>query len=350
MPLIGPVYCTREDVRSALDFKETARNNPQIDRAVVAGSRSVEGLLHRKFLPWTGVRYFDWPGAQYSTSWRLWLNQTELVSLTSITSGGIALTPGDVFLEPVNDGPPYDRIEMDRSTSASLNSGDTPQRSIAITGVWGYDDVTTQVATVATTVNASVTTLEVSDSSAIGVGATLLVDSERVHVTESAFITTTTTLGGNLTASLAEVSVPVASGSAIHAGESILIDGERMQVASVVGNTLTVKRAVEGSVLATHTSGATVYAPRSLTVSRAALGTTAASHTAPAAVYLQVIPGLVRELAIAEAIGCYLGESSGYAGSAGSGESGTKNVAGGLAGIRNQAYMAYGRKARTRAV
>ena len=54
-------YCTREDVKRALDVKETVQSNGQIDRRIAASTDSIEGLCHRRFYPWTGTRYLDWP-------------------------------------------------------------------------------------------------------------------------------------------------------------------------------------------------------------------------------------------------------------------------------------------------
>lgn len=51
MAILTPVYCTRQDVKRALDVHETARSNGQVDRAVEAASRTIEGVLHRRFYP-----------------------------------------------------------------------------------------------------------------------------------------------------------------------------------------------------------------------------------------------------------------------------------------------------------
>lgn len=65
-------YCSREDVMRALDSKLTARNATQIDRAIEAAAQSIDALTHRRFYPWTGTRYFDWPNFQYARPWRPW--------------------------------------------------------------------------------------------------------------------------------------------------------------------------------------------------------------------------------------------------------------------------------------
>jgi hypothetical protein len=104
-------------------------------------------------------------------------------------------------------------------------------------------------------------------------------------------------------------------------GETITIDSERMRVLDIVSNNVLVRRAVDGSVLATHTSGVTVYAPRLLTVTRAHAGTTAATHLIAAVVYRNVPPALISELCVAEAQTLLGQESGGWQQTIGQGES-----------------------------
>jgi hypothetical protein len=126
------------------------------------------------------------------------------------------------------------------------------------------------------------------------------------------------------------------------------LDSERMLIVDIAGNNLTVKRAWDGTVLAAHT-GSSIYAPRTLTVTRGALGTTAAIHTTAAAITCHVVPGLVRELCIAEATNLLLQGASGYARTIGAGDYTKESSGTGLANLRDQVYAAYGRKSRIRA-
>jgi hypothetical protein len=137
---------------------------------------------------------------------------------------------------------------------------------------------------------------------------------------------------------------------AFAAGETILIDGERMRVDDIAGNTLVVTRAWDGSTIAAHSVGATIYAPRTLTVERGALGTTAATHSSSAAVYRWDAPGPVRQLCVAEAITSLLQGRSGYARTAGTGENEREATGRGLSELRERVYLSHGRKARHRGV
>jgi hypothetical protein len=345
-------YATREDVKSALDIKETARSNAQVDQAIEAASRSIEGVLHRRFYPQTATRTFDWPGGTYSRPWRLWLNQHELVSVTTLTAGGTTIAASDYFLRP-DDGPPFTHVEIDLDSSAAFQAGDTHQRAISIVGVFGHSADTEAAGALAEALDASETGVDVTDSALIGVGSIIKVDSERMLVTGKTMLDTGVNIDAadSLTASAADVAITMSTTtSAPVVDETILIDSERMLVVDVAGSVLTVKRAWDGSVLAAHSANADIYAPRTLTVTRGALGTTAATHSTSTAVTKHVVPGTVRELCIAEAINTLLQRSSGYARTTGSGENERETLGRGLRAIREQAYTAYGRKTRMRAV
>lgn len=341
-----PWYCTREDVKAATDSKTTARDDAQVDRAIAAASRAVEGLTRRKFYPWTGTRRFDWPGTQGSPSWRLWLDANELITVTAVTAGGETISTADVELYP-DDGPPYTRIEIDLSSSAAWSSGDTHQDAIAITGVYGYGADEAPAGVLAEGLDASETEVDVTNSAAVGVGSILRVGTERMIVTGKAMLTTGQT--GTLTAHNASTTLAVSDGSAFTADEVILLGGERMRVEDIAGNTLVVRRAWDGSVLAAHT-GASIYARRRLTVERGALGTTATEHLTAAAIVKHAPPGPIVELTVAEAINTIAQENSGYGRQIGSGDTAREAYARGLKDKRAEVFASYARRSRMRAV
>lgn len=336
-----PVYCTREDVKSAMDSRETARNNDAMDDAIVSATASVESLLHRRFYPESGTWYFDYPRPRISRSGHVWLDMDELISVTSVTSGGVVIPPADYFLEPVNEGPPYTRIRVDQDSSASLSAGRNYQRSLVIAGVRGACADTAPAGTLAEALDASETGVNVASAAGIGVGSILLVDSEYMIVGARATLTSGQTLGGNLAALASADAASVTDGSLFSIGEVITIGSERMLIVDVTGNVLTVKRAWDGTVLAAHTSGATVYASRTLTVTRGALGTVAATHSDGAAVRVHQVPGLVRSLTKAEARGIITDEQMGGQ---------TKAQVAQLDALRARVRSAHGRMMRMRSV
>ncbi|MGW3025866.1 hypothetical protein [Streptomyces sp. NPDC001221] len=348
----GVWYATREDVMGALDVKDTTRNKRYIDQALESASRSVDSLCHRRFYPVLGTRYFDWPARPSGyTPWVLRLDDSELISIDTLSSGGRTITPDEYDLEPNRTGPPFSRVEIKLSTSAALGGGPTYQRDVQISGVWGYRNTeTTLGATTAAVSSATATMISVDGptSAAVGVGSVLRVDSERLIVTERTQASTGQT--GSITASKSDVALTVPNGAAYAIDEVLLLDSERMRIDDIAGNTLTVERAYDGTVLAAH-AGATIYAPRTLTVTRGALGTTADTHANGATVYRWTPPGLVRQLAKAEAITQLTQERAGWFMKASTtGNSAGRVSADALQMLRAQTFTEHGRKARHRGV
>jgi hypothetical protein len=313
-----PCYASREVVMSAMDIALTARSSDQVDRAIVTASDNIDAHLHRKFYPEDKTCFFDWPDYQRGRPWRIRFDANELADVTVnvpvVTSGGTVIPAASIFWEPRNYGPPFTYMELNRGTSAAFSAGSTPQRAVSVAGTFGYrlkfEAAGTLAAAVSTT---SATTVAVSDSHAIGTGDLILADAERMLVTGKTMITTAQAQqgAGCSTASTSDVSLGVTDGTKFTVGEVLLLDSERMLIIDIAGNTLTVKRALDGSVLAGH-SGATIYAARQLTVARGQLGTAAATHSNAAPVTRFAYPGMIRDLAVAEAINQVLQETSGY--------------------------------------
>jgi hypothetical protein len=351
-----PCYCTREDVKQALDIQLTARNDAQIDLAIDSASRDVEGELHRTFYPTIATHYFDWPNYQYAYPWRLWLNDMELADVTVnvpvLSSGGVAIPNSSIFWEPVNQAPPYTYVELNRSTVAAFGVSATAQRDISITGTFGFWIRTNPAGALAAAMSDTTsTTIQITDSSKIGVGDNILIDAERLVVSGRSMVTTgqTQQTAGAGTASAADVALTVTDGTKYFTGEILLLDSERMLIIDIAGNVLTVKRAWDGSVLATH-SGATIYALRQLTVTRGDLGTTATTHSNTAPINVAVVPSLVHELTLGIALNNLLQNQAGYARTQGQGAGAQTNIGQSLDEIRTRCYNKFGRKARQRVI
>lgn len=341
-------YTTREAVKSALDVQEVARSNARIDAAIEAASRSIDGsvpgdgFLRRRFYPEIRTIRLDWPNFSHARPWRLYLDANELVSIDTLTSGGVAIT--DYFLEPNDAGPPYNSIEINLAGTASFGATTTWQRSTVVTGTFcGCALIDNPAGALAAAMTDTTgTSVTVTDSSLVGVGHILKCGTERMLVTGKAMATTGQTLQTPVTASSASVTLAVTTGSAYAVGETLLLDSERMLIVDIAGNNLTVRRAFDGSVLATHT-GSTIYALRALTVTRGALGTTAATHLIAAALTTHAVPGLVSELCLAEALNSFEQGQAGYARVVGSGSGARQATGAGLDDIRSAAKAAYGR-------
>jgi uncharacterized Zn-binding protein involved in type VI secretion len=345
--MTDPLYCTFEDVAAATDIHASAQSTKRTLEAIDSVSRDIEYLTGlRKFYPTVATRYYDWPShRQTGPSWMLRLDD-DLLSLTSLTAGGTTIDTGDVFLEPDRTGPPYTRVEIDLSTSAVFDSGDTHQRAIVVVGVWGQCNTTSAATTLGEDLDSSETGVDVASSVDTGTGDTILVGSEYMLITGRTMADTGVDIdtGGDMTATMSSTTLTVDTATGIpQIGEKILIGSERMLVVDAAGTTLTVKRARDGSTLAAHAAGASIYAPRTLTVTRGALGTTAATHTTDDIVYRHEVPGLVHDLAVAETIIKLGHEASGYASTVGGGDTDRTISIAAVRDLRDKVEHAYRR-------
>lgn len=343
-----PPYATREALRAALDVAESPRADGQIDRLLDAASRSVEVLTHRVWYPVRTTRYWDWPSLQQGTSYRLWLDDSELISIDAIASGGVAIT--DYFLEPNRTGPPYNRVELDRSTDAAFGGSNYTQRDVAITGTFASCLDLAPAGVLAGTISAAATLVPLTTGEAVGVGDLLLIGSELAQVTGRYFSDTAVNLGGGLTAAKNDTTLTVPDGTVFAAGEVLRIDGERMQVLDTGPTALYVRRAVDATTLATHSNAADIYASRTLLVGRGQLGTTAVTHLAAAPVVRHAYPGLVATLTIDEALWALQSEQSGMARVIGEGDAARQVTASGIRALREQVRTVHGRTMRKRAI
>lgn len=338
-------YCTREAVK-ARGFSGRVLDSV-IDRIIEGASERIDAWTRRFFIPRTQTRLYRWPGRASDGSW-LYLDQ-DLISVTTLQSEAQNASPttivaADYFLEPNNpqfDGRTvYDRIEIDLSSSAVFQSGDTPQRSISVLGSWGRANDTRSIGLVddPSGITSSETTLIVKDGGLItgaGVGDTLLIGTEQLFVSDKDFLALAPDGGsailldmsGNLAANLGTDLVTLDANHSVVAGEVIRINTEQMYVQYVNTNDLTVTRSFNGSTLAAHTNNDAISIGRSLTVERGVNGTTAATIADNAAISKYEAPFEIIEWCIQEAIATIHQESGGMGRSIGAGD-GAREVTG----------------------
>ena len=358
MTITMPVYTTRETIKRALDQGEIPRHNRNIDRCIESASRNAEGLCHRIFYPRTETKYFDWPNDQDALAWRLWLDNNDLISVTTLSSGGTTIPASNFNLEPARNGPPYTRLEINISSSSAFGISSTHQQDISILGLWGWNDDHVSVGTITEALDTTETGVDVSAAASadIGVGSILKIGTERMLVTDRTQIDTGQNVGGaGLTANKNSVALTVADGSQFAVDEVILVEAERLLITEISGNSLTVERAFEGSIIAAHAAGVDIYAPRTLTVTRGALGSTAATHNSGDTVSVWRVPPPVRQYVTAEAIHELMQEQTGWfrTMSASSIFGGTAKRAAtveALVDYREQLRQTCGRKARIRTI
>ncbi|HEY6494946.1 MAG TPA: hypothetical protein VIZ43_16855, partial [Trebonia sp.] len=370
-----------DETARSIDFRPGIDEQAAMARALTSAASNIDGQMKRVFYPFDGPRFFDWPnqggsgGGQYADPWRLWFDQNDMVCMTAFVTGGVSIPLNTVFLEPVNSGPPYTYMELDRSSNAAFGgNSQTPQHSLVPSGTWGYGADADQVAALAADVSSGTATVVLSDGSQAGVGDLLILGygrgpapfpsalgyagaiqpylGERVLVTAKAAADTGLAQSGSgcTTEVDSDQALTWTGTGGLNTGEVVVLDQEQMLVEQVIGTTATVRRAWNGTTLAAHTTGAEIFACRSLTVWRAQLGTAPSSYTTGAAVHKHRVPSLIRDLSIAEAVNQVLQEGSGYARTVGSGESEHPAPGMSLADKWDEARTRHGRKARTRAV
>lgn len=323
----APWLVGRGRVMEASGIAATSASTRAVDAECEAASRAVERLCLRVFHPVLDTRTLDWPDTRQGAAWRLWLDEDEMISLSGVVSGGRTLDPATLFLTKGTRGrAPFSALELERDSNSVLGGGGTPQRDVAITGLFGYRDDAAAAGRLAGAVDFSQGEVEVTDGSVVDVGDLLRAGDERMIVTGRRW----TTFGVTVTAPLGDLdsdtAIAVSDGSLVHAGEVLMIDAEKVAVDEVAGNTLVVRRAVEGSTLATHNAPALPFARRLLAVERGACGTSAGSHGA-VALTRWAPPGPVIQLALAYAQTALANQRSDWARSIGEGE-GTREVGG----------------------
>ena len=320
-------YAGRETVKHALKI-DGSGSDSLVDRHIGAASRDIDRLcLGRVFIPRTQTRAYRWPPLQTYRSHILDLD-FDLISVTTLQtkaqdSSPTTIAASDYFLEPVNEGPPYTRIEIDLSSNAAFEPGDTPQRAIEVTGSWGYGADTVSAGTVASGLASSATATEMvcSNAGLIEVGHTLLIEAEQVFVSGRAYSDLGANIDGALNATKSQEAVTVEGGHGLADGEVILVDSERMLIRSITANVLQVIRAYDGTTLASHSDASDIYVGRTLTIERGMNGTTAATHANATAASRYTPPADIETLCVALALAKMAQDLSSWGRSVGAGES-----------------------------
>ena len=221
------IYCTFEELKS---YRGIDLDKHGEDSLLKTFCRSASGLwdrlcLGRTFYPRIETRYYDHPADD-----RVLKLDDDLLEVTTFTTQntGVTVISGQYYLMcgGAYNMTPYDRIVMKSDgTRPNLLYSGTVQKANAVAGVWGYHD------------NYA-----------------------------SAWRNTGDTLAASMTSGATTFSATSVSGSDV-LGESprfrvqhlLKIDSELLFVTAISTNTVTVRRAVNGSTAAAHDSGATVY-------------------------------------------------------------------------------------------
>lgn len=222
-----------------------------------------------------------------------------LLDLTSLSVEGVTIAASLYALQPGQrhwDHGPYSCIALE-DEGGVIWSDDVDEN--VVTGKWGMYDLAVDLGVTITSASASDTTLTVADGSKCSPGMVLLVESEQmVVVGTGAASSTTATLNGAIDD--ASETIVLSDGTKVAAGEVIKIEFEQMRVLDVAGDAILVTRGWNGSKRDSHASGTAVLAYRTYTVRRGVNGTIAAVHTSKSAYQYQAptdINYLARQMA-----------------------------------------------------
>jgi uncharacterized phiE125 gp8 family phage protein len=127
-------YITLADLKEDLGIAEET-DDYVLEQKIDAAQAAIDLYTSRTFEAASSVKYYTWDDVDGLI---LWLDD-DLVSLTSVANGdssSTAISTNDITLLPRNEGPPYDRLRLD-DTSTSSWEVDTDYW-IAVTGTWGW--------------------------------------------------------------------------------------------------------------------------------------------------------------------------------------------------------------------
>jgi hypothetical protein len=340
----------------AADIKLGVNTIEVVDRANESAADNIDGMMGRRFYCVIENNKWDWPNFQFAYPWRLWFDRSEIADIANpapvVNSGGVVISNNDILYGPWRDAPPYRNMELNRAHNAAFGNGPTPQQEISITALFGFWNRQAVAGTLALAISStSITTATVSNGATPGVGDVLIVDSERMLVQDRSYVTSGQTQQGTgcSTAQNSDNALAVTDGTKFSPFETVVLDQERMFVYQIIGNVLTVKRGYDGTVLATH-EAATVYSARQLTVTRGDFGTTAATHSQNVSVSSQLVPPLIRDLALAEASVQAAQELGLYSDTQGESGATTSGLGASLADKWEEAEVRYSRQIRTRVI
>ncbi len=193
-------YTTRQSFkRTIMDNTAVTDKDDRLDEAIASASDFIEEYTDRIFIPWTGTKNFD-----YQSTGKLWLGEDLISSAPTITysDGQQTVASGDFFLYPLNAADrnkPYGWIEL-LITDDSFFYKDSRQSDIAVTGKWGYSEITKNTGSAlndSNNIDASVTAMTVDTTAVIEIGMTILIDTEQMFVENHASTTTTMVRGVN---------------------------------------------------------------------------------------------------------------------------------------------------------
>lgn len=277
-------YCTINEVMDDLGLQGVPKESTLL-RRIQEASQYIEREIGQ-FIPITDTLSFpSSEGGETDADDEAILMVPPITSITSVTVWGTLRAAGDYRGWPYArhwPNGPYSGLQAVRYNGGTLGAWACLPAQNVIAGHWGMYEATEALGVNITSASASDTTLTVLDGSMACGGMVMLVESEQILVLErGAASNSTATLSADCTDTAEELTL--SNGSLVKAGEIVRVGFEQMQVIEVQTNQVLVSRGYAGSRRASHTSGTAVYVYRTFSVRRGVNGTTAATHSSAAA-------------------------------------------------------------------
>lgn len=188
---MGTWYTDRDTLKAALQIPASATgDHALLDAALEGVAREFDKHVGFAFYPSSGSRYYTpKEGDEVDLHRPLLAIDSLQVSTGSVGVYNTTLSTADFDLEPFNapqEAPPqpYWEVELRATSTGYFPTG--IERSVKVTGTWGYYDQRTSLNVyLSTALNATATAMEVSNSSLLHPGQTILIDSERITITRN---------------------------------------------------------------------------------------------------------------------------------------------------------------------
>lgn len=177
-------------------------------------SREVDSFCNRGFFTLTAARKFDGNGQS-----KLWLPSgpvlvQDLLAVTSLkvdkTGDGVYETTlvadTDYWLWPDNETP---KIRIDLNPTGALTAFPPGRRRVEIVGRWGYTEAVERLTPSATLAAAPAVSMTTSANVDLGIGQTLLIESEQVYISAGGASPWTVVRAVNGTTAAAHTTQPI---------------------------------------------------------------------------------------------------------------------------------------------
>ncbi len=206
-------YADRTTLKNRLGITGTS-DDTELLKALVAASRLEDKYCQRFFYIQTATKYFDGSASPFFLPDDLLSISTFKLDEDGDATFECTLDTGDYFLYPLNEYPKTWIKSNPNGDYSSFASG--VPKGIEIAGSWGYgNELVTPYK------DSSTTTAEELDAT--------------------------------------ETGVDVVSGAALAVGQTILVESEQMYIQAIATNTITVRRAMNGTTGASHVTSKAVY-------------------------------------------------------------------------------------------